>query len=91
MKTLSPRPPPPPAPPGRTRLQLKAHGEVYTLVPPNVMVQNIVIGRTWVDVYGTLYLYCATTGAKCTLEFQRCGWFGYGRYSFEGYVYDKGG
>ena len=55
------------------------------------MVQNIVIGRTWVDVYGTLYLYCATTGAKCTLEFQRCGWFGYGRYSFEGYVYDKGG
>ena len=60
-------------------------------MPPNVMVQNIVIGRTWVDVYGTLYLYCATTGAKCTLEFQRCGWFGYGRYSFEGYVYDKGG
>lgn len=54
------------------------------------MVHNIVIGRTWVDAYGPMTINCHTTGAKCRLDFKPCGWFGYGRYEFEGYVYDKG-
>lgn len=76
---------------GRTRITLTATGEVYTLVPPNAMVHNIVIGRTWVDAYGPMTINCVTTGAKCTLDFKPCGWFGYGRYEFEGFVYDKDG
>lgn len=76
---------------GRTRITLRGSGEVYTLVPPNAMVNNIVIGRTWVDVAGELFINCPSTGCKCTLTFKPCGWFGYGRYEFEGYVYDKGG
>ncbi len=84
------RRPLPAAPAGRTRITLNASGEVYTLVPPNAMVHNIVIGRTWVDAYGPMTIHCVTTGAKCTLDFKPCGWFGYGRYEFEGFVYDKG-
>ncbi len=79
------------APSGRTRITLVRSGEVYTLVPPNAMVHNIVIGRTWVDAYGPMTINCTTTGAKCRLEFKACGWFGYGRHEFEGYVMDSGG
>ena len=59
-------------------------------MPPNAMVHNIVIGRTWVDAYGPLNITCPATGWRCRLDFKPCGWFGYGRYEFEGYVYDKG-
>ncbi|EFJ40057.1 oxysterol binding protein [Volvox carteri f. nagariensis] len=76
---------------GRTRISLVRSGEVFTLVPPNAMVHNIVIGRTWVDAYGPMTINCITTGAKCRLNFKPCGWFGYGRYQFEGFVYDKEG
>ncbi|GLI60079.1 hypothetical protein VaNZ11_002110 [Volvox africanus] len=76
---------------GRTRITLVRSGEVFTLVPPNAMVHNIVIGRTWVDAYGPMTINCITSGARCRLEFKACGWFGYGRYEFEGFVYDKEG
>lgn len=76
---------------GRTRITLRGSGEVFTLVPPNAMVHNIVIGRTWVDAFGPLTLHCPTTGAKCILEFTPCGWFGYGRYEFLGHIVDKNG
>ncbi|KXZ44648.1 hypothetical protein GPECTOR_64g142 [Gonium pectorale] len=74
---------------GRTRITLVRSGEVFTLVPPNAMVHNIVIGRTWVDAYGPMNIACITTGARVRLDFKPCGWFGYGRYEFEGFVYDK--
>lgn len=76
---------------GRTRLTLKRSGEVYTLCPPNAMVHNIVIGRTWVDVAGQMTIHCPTTGAKCLIDFTPCGWFSYGRYEFVGHVYDADG
>lgn len=76
---------------GRTRITLRGTGEVYTLVPPNAMVHNIVIGRTWIDAFGDMYIGCPSTGATCILNFQRCGWFGSGRYTFAGYVVDKAG
>jgi hypothetical protein len=55
------------------------------------MVHNIVIGRTWIDAFGDMYIGCPSTGATCILTFQRCGWFGSGRYTFSGYVVDKAG
>lgn len=58
-------------------------------MPPNAMVHNIVLGRTWVDVFGPMNITC-NSGAKCVLEFTPCGWFSYGRYEFAGYVMDAG-
>lgn len=59
-------------------------------MPPNAMVHNIVIGRTWVDAFGPLNIHCDATGAKCVLDFTPCGWFSYGRYEFSGFIIDKG-
>lgn len=76
---------------GRTRITLKRAGELYTQVPPNAMVHNIVIGKTWVDAYGKLVVNCPTNGVSCELDFKPCGWFGYGRYEYSGFVTDSDG
>lgn len=76
---------------GRTRITLRAHDEVYSQVPPNAMVHNIVIGRTWVDAFGPLTITCPKSGMKCVLDFKPCGWFGYGRYEFSGFIVDSAG
>ncbi|KAG1665285.1 hypothetical protein FOA52_015862 [Chlamydomonas sp. UWO 241] len=78
-------------PHGRTRITLRKHNELYTQVPPNLMAHNIVLGKSWIDVFGTLTVVCPTTGVRCELEFKPCGWFGYGRYEFVGYVCDADG
>ena len=71
-------------PNGRTRIRLKLTGELYTHVPPNAKAHNLVIGRTWVDSFGTFSVACPATGVKTILEFKPCGWFSAGRYEFEG-------
>eukprot|EP00955_Chlamydomonas_euryale_P015891 170005-Chlamydomonas_euryale.AAC.6 len=55
------------------------------------MVHNIVIGKTWVDAYGKLVVHCPTNGVNCELDFKPCGWFGYGRYEYSGFVTDSDG
>ncbi len=66
--------------PGRSRMRLRRTGEVFSLVPPNSKAHNLIVGRIWVDCYGDFKLLNVTTGAKCALYFQPCGWFGAGRY-----------
>ena len=65
---------------GRTRIQLRKTGEVFSLVPPNSKAHNVIMGSTWVDCYGNFRLVNVTTGAKCQLYFTPCGWFSSGRY-----------
>lgn len=78
---------------GRSRIKLRRSGDVFTLVPPNSKAHNIVIGSTWVDCYGPLYVYAPGSqgGAKCVLNFMPCGWFGGGRYEFSGFITDADG
>lgn len=73
---------------GRTRVTLKRHGVVLDLVPPPTKVNNLVVGRTWVDSPGEMIMTNLTTGDKVVLYFQPCGWFGAGRYEVDGYVYN---
>mmetsp|Transcript_32697 Transcript_32697/g.77552 ORF Transcript_32697/g.77552 Transcript_32697/m.77552 type:complete len:457 (+) Transcript_32697:79-1449(+) len=76
---------------GRTRVKLKRAGETYTVVPPSVKANNIVVGSSWIDVFGTLLVRCIETGMYSEIEFTPCGWFGVGRYEFSGFVRDKDG
>lgn len=76
---------------GRTRIRLKKPDELYAHVPADVKVNNIVLGRTWLDVAGDFYVWNTTTKASCVLSFTPCGWFSYGRYEFAGYVTDAEG
>eukprot|EP00884_Botryococcus_braunii_P006702 jgi/Botrbrau1/16032/Bobra.7_2s0006.1 len=78
-------------PVGRSRMELRRTGEVYSLVPPNSKAHNLIVGRTWVDCYGDFKLLNVTTGARCSLYFQPCGWFGSGRYQVSGHVYNPEG
>ena len=73
-------------PVGRTRIKLKGTGEVFSLVPPPSKAHNLIIGSTWVDTSGDYSLLNATTGAKASIYFQPCGWFGAGRYEVSGTV-----
>ena len=65
---------------GRTRIRLKSTGEVFSLVPPNCKAHNVIVGRTWVDSAGDFTLLNATTGAKGSMYFTPCGWFGSGHH-----------
>ena len=69
---------------GRSRIALRETGEVFSLVPPNSKAHNVIMGRTWVDCYGTFTLVNASSGATCSLYFTPCGWFSYGRYEVGG-------
>ncbi len=74
---------------GRTRITLRRTGELYSHVPPQAKVHNLVLGKTWVDSYGTFIVTNTLTGDVVQLEFKPCGWFGAGQYEFEGTVADS--
>lgn len=79
---------------GRTRITFKSDQEpasTYMLTPPMSRVNNIILGRMWIDSYGELIITSSKTGCKAVVEFEPCGWFGKGRYQVKGYVYDKDG
>ena len=61
-------------------MRLRATGEEFSLVPPNSTAHNVIIGSTWVDCHGDFTVLNATSGAKTSLYFTPCGWFGSGRY-----------
>lgn len=65
---------------GRSRIRLKSTGEVFSLVPPNCKAHNLIVGRTWVDSAGDFSLLNATTGARGSMYFTPCGWFGSGHH-----------
>ena len=72
-------------PVGRTRIRLR--DEVYAIHPPQSRVNNILVGRTWVDHFGELTVEALGSGLVCDLVFTECGWFGAGRYSVSGTVF----
>jgi len=75
----------------RTRIHLKEAGETYGVVPAHVKAHNIVVGRSWIDVFGPMEVHCAETGTRAEITFTPCGWFGSGRYTLSGHVIDKDG
>lgn len=76
-------------PAGRTRITLRSTGELYSHVPPSAKVHNLVLGKTWIDSFGTFHVRNVNTGVRVEMEFKPCGWFGSGQYEFEGLVLDE--
>mmetsp|Transcript_23605 Transcript_23605/g.39595 ORF Transcript_23605/g.39595 Transcript_23605/m.39595 type:complete len:450 (-) Transcript_23605:347-1696(-) len=70
-----------------TRVTLKATGDVYALLPPVSRVNNLLIGRSWIDHFGDQLVINLTRGEYCTLTFNQCGWFSAGRFMVQGAVY----
>eukprot|EP00879_Flechtneria_rotunda_P011364 GHRR01011869.1.p1 GENE.GHRR01011869.1~~GHRR01011869.1.p1 ORF type:complete len:445 (+),score=178.41 GHRR01011869.1:119-1453(+) len=78
-------------PKGRTRISLKRTGELFSHVPPQAKVHNLVIGKAWIDSFGQFLVTNNATGDRVELDFKACGWFGSGQYEFDGFVLDAEG
>uniref|UniRef100_A0AAY5L379 Oxysterol-binding protein n=1 Tax=Esox lucius TaxID=8010 RepID=A0AAY5L379_ESOLU len=77
-------------PKGTITLELLKHGEVYTWTNPFCCVHNVILGKLWIEQYGTVeILNHSSTGDKCVLNFKPCGMFGKELHKVEGYIQDK--
>lgn len=76
-------------PRGTITLELLKNGEAYTWTNPTCCVHNIIIGKLWIEQYGTVEIINHSTGDKCILNFKPCGLFGKELHRIEGYVQDK--
>ncbi|XP_070600590.1 oxysterol-binding protein-related protein 2 [Erythrolamprus reginae] len=76
-------------PRGTITLELIKHREAYTWTNPTCCVHNVIIGKLWIEQYGTLEIINHRTGDKCILNFKPCGLFGKELHRIEGYIQDK--
>ncbi|XP_063002925.1 oxysterol-binding protein-related protein 2 [Elgaria multicarinata webbii] len=76
-------------PRGTITLELLKNKEAYTWTNPTCCVHNVIIGKLWIEQYGTVEIINHSTGDKCILHFKPCGLFGKELHRIEGYVQDK--
>ncbi|XP_025069688.1 oxysterol-binding protein-related protein 1 isoform X4 [Alligator sinensis] len=69
--------------------ELVRHNEAYTWTNPTCCVHNIIVGKLWIEQYGTVEITNHKTGEKCILNFKPCGLFGKELHKVEGYIQDK--
>ncbi|XP_035500993.1 oxysterol-binding protein-related protein 2 isoform X1 [Scophthalmus maximus] len=76
-------------PKGTMTLELLKHKETYTWTNPMCCVHNIILGKLWIEQYGTVEIFNHSTGEKCVLNFRPCGMFGKELHKVEGHIQDK--
>ncbi|XP_026359648.1 oxysterol-binding protein-related protein 2 isoform X6 [Ursus arctos] len=76
-------------PRGTITLELLKHNEAYTWTNPTCCVHNVIIGKLWIEQYGTVEIVNHRTGDKCVLHFKPCGLFGKELHKVEGHIQDK--
>ncbi|XP_070766535.1 oxysterol-binding protein-related protein 2b [Enoplosus armatus] len=76
-------------PKGTITLELLKHNEAYTWSNPHCCVHNIILGKLWIEQYGTVEIVNHSTGDKCVLNFKPCGMFFKELHKVEGYIQDK--
>ncbi|XP_058499901.1 oxysterol-binding protein-related protein 2-like [Solea solea] len=76
-------------PKGTMTLELVKHKETYTWINPMCCVHNIILGKLWIEQYGTVEIVNHSTGETCVLHFKPCGMFGKELHKVEGYIQDK--
>ncbi|KAM9856182.1 oxysterol-binding protein-related protein 2-like isoform 1-T2 [Aulostomus maculatus] len=76
-------------PKGTITLELLKHNEAYTWSNPFCCVHNVILGKLWIEQYGTVEIVNQSTGDKCVLNFKPCGMFGKELHKVEGYIQDK--
>uniref|UniRef100_A0A3B3VAT6 Oxysterol binding protein-like 2a n=1 Tax=Poecilia latipinna TaxID=48699 RepID=A0A3B3VAT6_9TELE len=76
-------------PQGTMTLELLKHKEAYTWTNPMCCVHNIILGKLWIEQYGTVEIVNHSTGDKCILNFKPCGMFGKDLHKVEGFIQDE--
>ncbi|CDQ60025.1 unnamed protein product [Oncorhynchus mykiss] len=78
-------------PKGTMTLELLKRKEAFTWTNPLCCVHNIIMGKLWIEQYGTVEIVNHHTGDRCVLNFKPCGMFGKELHKVEGYIQDKSG
>ncbi|XP_061760015.1 oxysterol-binding protein-related protein 2-like [Nerophis ophidion] len=76
-------------PKGTMTLELLKHKEAYTWTNPMCCVHNVILGKLWIEQYGTVEIVNHSTGDKCVLNFKPCGMFGKELHKVEGHIQDS--
>lgn len=64
-------------------------GEAYTWTNVNCCVHNIIVGKLWMEQYGTMEVVNHKTGLKAVLTFKPAGWASKDLHHVEGFIVDK--
>nr|XP_024214050.1 oxysterol-binding protein-related protein 1-like [Halyomorpha halys] len=76
-------------PKGTVTVELPKWGEAYTWSNVNCCVHNIIVGKLWIEQYGTMEIVNVASGHKAILTFKPAGWFSKDLHRVEGFIMDK--
>jgi hypothetical protein len=76
-------------PKGTITLHLLRHGEVYTWQNVNCSVNNVIVGKLWIEHFGTLEVTNHQTKHKAVLNFKASDMLGKDLHKVDGYLYDS--
>jgi len=76
-------------PKGTLTVELPQWNETYTWSNVNCCVHNIIVGKLWIEQYGTMEIINHTTGHRCELSFKPAGWFSRDLHRIEGFIVDQ--
>ncbi|KAK8385451.1 hypothetical protein O3P69_016342 [Scylla paramamosain] len=76
-------------PKGCLTVEFPNHGEAYTWSNVNCCVHNIIVGKLWIEQYGSMEITNHATGHRCVLTFKTAGWFSKDLHRIEGFIFDK--
>lgn len=76
-------------PKGIVTVELPKWGEAYTWTNVNCCVHNVIVGKMWIEQYGTMEIVNKQNGIKAVLNFKPAGWASKDLHRVEGTIYDK--
>ncbi|CAG0880371.1 unnamed protein product [Darwinula stevensoni] len=76
-------------PKGVMTVVLSRHGEAYTWSNVPCCVHNVIVGKLWIEQYGTMEITCHRTGYKAQITFKPSGWFSRDVHKIEGFILDQ--
>lgn len=76
-------------PKGVVTVEFPRWNESYTWTNVNCCVHNIIVGKMWIEQYGTMEISCKQSGLKATLSFKPAGWANKELHRVEGVITDR--
>eukprot|EP00158_Paraphelidium_tribonemae_P008019 Partr_v1_DN28436_c0_g1_i2_m41728 putative Oxysterol-binding protein len=79
------------SPLGGCHVVLKSTGEHYSWRKVTTAVNNLIVGKLWIDHFGDMLITNHLTNETCLLTFKQAGWSGRGQYEIVGEAKDAKG
>lgn len=76
-------------PKGKMTIELPATGDVITWSGVNCAIHNVIVGKLWMEHFGTLEIVNHTTGHKAVITLKPAGWNSKDLHRVEGFIVDK--